>query len=340
MVGNANANGIPFLKRYGIPPAIKNSMVLWYDIARQGATNESMAENPILKDFSGNGHDITCYNFAWSGMSGIGGFITNFNTWNKQIEDCVANDHKLIIRDYFESTPDAAIIYDNSQSEYTMQFKVQGITDSGLRLEVGKGSIVESDSSIKQDGIYTRNKLSNNIAGFKLYGQKPANGINITIELLPEYPNALVSDGVDDYAYVEGLPILTDYTVITKRILLDNPNRVAIATKFRGDDTINGAFAFEFIDAVGNKKAINFGSYTDIVFELNDISWQTKKSYNGSPINKSNLNDTELLNLFTVRPNDAHTKAVLYSFFLFNRTLTANEIEWVKTNLISVSTNE
>lgn len=67
MVGNANANGIPFLKRYSIPPAIKNSMVLWYDIARQGATNESMANNPILKDLSGNGHDATCYNFAWSG---------------------------------------------------------------------------------------------------------------------------------------------------------------------------------------------------------------------------------------------------------------------------------
>ena len=56
-----------------IPKAIKDAMVLWYDIKRQGATNESMAENPVLRDLSGNGYDATCYNFAWSKMSGIGG---------------------------------------------------------------------------------------------------------------------------------------------------------------------------------------------------------------------------------------------------------------------------
>lgn len=51
--------------------AIKSSMVLWYDIKRQGCTNESMAENPVLKDLSGNGYDATCYNFAWTTESGI-----------------------------------------------------------------------------------------------------------------------------------------------------------------------------------------------------------------------------------------------------------------------------
>lgn len=51
--------------------AIMEALVLWYDPRRQGATNESMAENPILKDLSGNGHDATCYNFAWTEGSGI-----------------------------------------------------------------------------------------------------------------------------------------------------------------------------------------------------------------------------------------------------------------------------
>lgn len=50
--------------------SVNEHMVLWYDIKRQGATNESMASNPVLRDLSGNGHDATCYNFAWSGMSG------------------------------------------------------------------------------------------------------------------------------------------------------------------------------------------------------------------------------------------------------------------------------
>lgn len=46
------------------PAAIKSACVLWYDLKRQGATNENMAINPILKDLSGNGHDATCHNFS------------------------------------------------------------------------------------------------------------------------------------------------------------------------------------------------------------------------------------------------------------------------------------
>ena len=55
----------------GTPKAIREALVCWYDPARQGATNESMAENPVLKDLSGNGHDMPCYNFAWTEESGI-----------------------------------------------------------------------------------------------------------------------------------------------------------------------------------------------------------------------------------------------------------------------------
>lgn len=45
-----------------------------------------MAENPVLIDLSGNGHDATCYNFGWSGMSGVGGYIDNvFTTGNNVI---------------------------------------------------------------------------------------------------------------------------------------------------------------------------------------------------------------------------------------------------------------
>ena len=54
-----------------IPKEIKDSMILWYDLKRQGATNENMAINPVLKDLSGNGHNATCYNFSWTEESGI-----------------------------------------------------------------------------------------------------------------------------------------------------------------------------------------------------------------------------------------------------------------------------
>ena len=72
-VTRLNSEGLAGMgkKGGGMEAAIRRSMVLWYDIARQGCTNESMAANPVLKDLSGNGHDATCYNFAWTEESGI-----------------------------------------------------------------------------------------------------------------------------------------------------------------------------------------------------------------------------------------------------------------------------
>lgn len=136
--------------------SIMDSIILWYDIKRQGATNENMAENPILRDLSGNGYDATCYNFAWT----------------------------------------------------------------------------------EESGISTTN-----------------------------YPNALVSDGVDDYAQLTGLPILTDYHLLSKE---------------------------------------------EVSYEI----------------------DSETLTLFKKVNNTEYSSVPLYYLLLFNRTLTQDEIEWVKKNLI------
>lgn len=69
-----NASGIGAMGCKGkatMEDKIMDSMVLWYDLAKQGATNESMAADPRLIDHSGNGHHATCYNFAWTEDSGI-----------------------------------------------------------------------------------------------------------------------------------------------------------------------------------------------------------------------------------------------------------------------------
>ena len=44
MVSNANANNIPAYRLHSkFVKNIMDSMILWYDLKRQGATNESMA---------------------------------------------------------------------------------------------------------------------------------------------------------------------------------------------------------------------------------------------------------------------------------------------------------
>jgi len=44
-----------------------------------GITNEQMAANPVWVDKTGNGRDLQLKNFSWKGMSGVGGYVQDFN---------------------------------------------------------------------------------------------------------------------------------------------------------------------------------------------------------------------------------------------------------------------
>lgn len=312
---------------------VKRNLVLWYDIKRQGATNESMSQNPILKDLSGHGHDATCYNFAWNRQSGISSYF-DFNlfkygsNWGKYVKDVTETSFIY----YHPGNDNSVMVNANNYVVYPFQIKVTGITDTGLRLEYGQGTIPETESSIKTDGVYTITRTA--YGGFKLYGDESIT-CNIKIEQIA-YPNALVSDGVDDYCRVDGLPILTDYTVIAKRKRLDADltNRGTLASKMTLH-TNNGAFLFEFITPnTGVKQVVSFGTFMDIQMVDTDISYMTKNSYNGSPIKSGQKPDNNHLTLFSTREYSGCAQAALYSFILFDRTLTDEEIEWVKKNLI------
>ena len=56
----------------------------------KGKTNED-EDRAILKDLTGNGHDITLNNFAFSGMSGYGGYpLYNFGLyWDTGVEELI-----------------------------------------------------------------------------------------------------------------------------------------------------------------------------------------------------------------------------------------------------------
>ena len=312
---------------------VKRNLVLWYDLKRQGATNENMANNPILKDLSGNGHDATCYNFAWSGMSGIGGYIEDFkNAWyNLETEGTIDMwSHNSFVLTSTAGHNTASIIYTN-RDNITLKFKVSGLTEGDII--INQRNPFERVLTITEDGIY---EVQLNRCGITSSTQRDS--CNIKIELIPEYPNALVSDGVNDYCRVDGLPLLTDYTVIAKRKRLDIDlgHRGALASKLPLGNSNNGAFAFEFSAADNAKQAISFGTFSNINFEETDISYQTKNYYNRINIQSGNQLDTDHLSLFSIRERDGCAQAALYSFILFDRTLTEEEIRYVmnKYNLL------
>lgn len=170
-------------------------------------TNEILKTNPYLQDFSGNNRPLKLNNFLFAAMSGVGGYETNFSDnsiWiNSPQRGNIINNHTY-----------NPMIKGSSSGLYTatgsvkVKFKatVTGMK-SGYRLEFGSGDVAPSDKSIYEDGEYEFG--SGDVAvpyGFKLYGDDYSSpNTDVMIELKEVYPNALVTDGVDDYGVVENL---------------------------------------------------------------------------------------------------------------------------------------
>lgn len=324
-------------------------MVVWYDVAKQNATNKSMQANPVLKDLSGNGRDATCYNFAWSEMSGVGGFLpTNhaFTNPNNTTGIATVEGNKV----HITHTPDiVCAAYNNGlcapgETRPETSFKVTGLTGTGLVLKAS--ALYGLPNEITQDGVYTYPEFTNTTQ-FNLYNDLNFDetsfdvACDITIEQLPQYPGALVSDGVDDYAMVGSLPILTKkggYTVIVKRTHIDNNlNQYTLIAKNSTNYNTDGAFKFEHLTGGYNCSTDSFGISTRLDFSSNDIVYQQTRSYNGEKrLNAGSFEDSNFMVIF----NDGgyqpklHACTALYSLILFNRDLTPEEIAWVKTNLI------
>ena len=330
-----------------MPTQIKEAMILWYDIARQGCTNESMAENPVLRDLSGNGHDATCYNFGWSGMSGIGGYQYSFTpaiAFNGNVEYNVDNT-KVVITNTgtgtfgFWQTP-----IPSQEVSHSYKIRVTGITGSGLSLSSNLSGMIFDQ--ISEDGEYIIPEWFNSTEriqypGLRFTEDYNNQSCNITIELLSEYPNALVSDGVDDYCLVEGLPLLDKtygYTVIAKRKYISTINNSCLLSKRDspnvGVNDQSGAFQVEREYEGTGYWAYSFGDRTSIAKSDIDIVYQTSKMYNNTSINVGGSDDSDKMYICSATADHICSKIALYSILLFNRDLTTEEIEWVNRNLM------
>lgn len=187
-----------------------------------GLTNEQMAENPVWKDLTGNGHDLQMKNFAWKGMSGVGGYKFDFllNEWatsNDQISEKYS--YKIVINNKQNS-----VQLINNSRHIKITLKITGIEINKSIFRVYDNAGMEHKQDYTKDGIYeidyTANEGANRIYFYVVDGNMGQLENPITIEQLPLYPGALVFDGVDDYGVCENFPILTKekgYTVVALR---------------------------------------------------------------------------------------------------------------------------
>lgn len=202
-----------------------------------GLTNEQMAENPVWKDLTGNGHDLQMKNFAWKGMSGVGGYTENYdsNRWHKVASriDTTWTYKSFNVKSIKDNNL-AQLFYQSLSSDtgfrvLSCTIKVSGLTDGQGIEYVSNGTRPTVIMRIENDGIYHLPSFDfgakNAYYGFRFL--KLQESCNITIEQLPLYPGFILGDGVDDFAVTEKeLNFEDTYTVYTAFIpFQNNPTR-------------------------------------------------------------------------------------------------------------------
>lgn len=202
-----------------------------------GLTNEQMAENPIWKDLTGNGHDLQMKNFAWKGMSGVGGYTENYdsNKWHKVTSRIDTTwTYKSFNVKSIKDNNYAQLFYQSRPSDtgfrvLSCTIKVSGLTDGQGIEYISNGTRPTVIMRIENDGIYHLPSFDfgakNAYYGFRFL--KLQESCNITIEQLPLYPGFILGDGVDDFAVTEKeLNFEDTYTVYTAFIpFQNNPTR-------------------------------------------------------------------------------------------------------------------
>lgn len=157
---------------------------------------------------------------------------------------------------------------------------------------------------------------------------------DITIEVLPEYENGLVYDGVDDYSKNENIPVLTDYTIIAKRLWInkDNPLNEQFIHKGAINTPISeSAFMLEYEIANDTYyRSSSYGGYINIERSNRPerIVYQTSNSYNGTSITKGSGTDTTGIVIGGVTNN--YWNGVFYKLMLYSKTLPLLQINYLK----------
>lgn len=250
-----------------------------------GLTNEQMAENPVWKDLTGNGHDLQMKNFAWKGMSGVGGVSTYY--------------------DKYEFTPDkyymVAVSSGTQHAQFT--FKVTGLVDGNTLSLADTSSPSNVYGKWTQDGIYTVDiDVINTDRSLYFYNGVSATRGEFTIEILPLYPGALIFDGVDDYGTCDNFPIPTKekgYTVVALRQWISMGEEISGLVSNVKNWFNDGAFVLEYNSNNATNKFVNrpvsFGN-VNIEMDLpNNFTYQTSKSYKGVPITTGSFKGTNSL---------------------------------------------
>lgn len=309
-----------------------------------GLTNEQMAANPVWVDKTGNGHDLQMKNFLWGGMSGVNGYVQNFNDFRNnatvdkiRIDEQSSNSIKVTI--LTTGIGNAIYIPKNVyqfNKSYFIKISSEGYNEGDLSLlfyapststattvkvPLNPNGVTEIPAIKEDDFLAVYINVSGKVGSF-------------TVEQLPLYPGAIVFDGVDDYGICENFPILTKekgYTVVALRQWINNSTNGAYLVSNAINNGALGAFIFE-----RDKDSItySFGRATKINVNYNNpITYQISNSYNSVEITMGTLlkgNDTLLVGVNYKTDAYLYANVAIWELVFLDHDATEEELTKIK----------
>lgn len=331
-----------------------------------GKTNSDADRDTIQqRGIAVGDYDLTNTNFAYDKMSGFGGYTLGkfTNSWSlsnnsNSISIVAHNPYDITLKklgensDWEFNTTELKIISNPVSVKFKSDKNIRFTCDYhyytvGGNSEGAPLGITSKDLIANEDTIITISPISQenidkynidiNRGYYLIYFQlSPTLAVNeeVTIEMLPLYPNGLVYDGVDDYSKNENIPVLTDYTIIAKRLWInkDNPLNEQFIHKGAINTPISeSAFMLEYEIANDTYyRSSSYGGYINIERSNRPerIVYQTSNSYNGTSITKGSGTDTTGIVIGGVTNN--YWNGVFYKLMLYSKTLPLLQINYLK----------
>lgn len=310
-----------------------------------GLTNEMMAamDDPRIEDADGKGRFLSFKNFAWKGMSGVGGYEMNFNLWRNNTSS---------IPDISMSTTTTSVSVSVGNSTYNNNLIYIHISNWDINknhwLKVTStyedgdlAFIFYNNSNTKKIGLpangYVNILAYPEFKGSYMYISTISNKQgSFTIEQLPLYPGALVFDGVDDYGVCDNFPIMTKekgYTVVALRQWIEEKNSITALVSNSKNWNQDGAFVFEYNNLENNypNLEISFGSNTKLGREKSSFTYQTSKLYNGKEIKFGEFLGSDRLTVAKANENlSPNSNVAIWELVFLDHDATEEELTKIK----------
>lgn len=318
----------------------------------------NLDENKVTIDNLGTGgvHPLVAQNIAFEAMSGYGGYtFPNFSRWsitggNIGIDVDTETPYHIDITNMNESNQ-----WNWCRHISEGQFTVGGSGKAIFKCDKNIGFIIDlkyrkAGDTVDNTAKFFEQQVKANtpteitwtyktqeeldalgaISHWYLVYFWLAKDVTYSIDMLPEYPNAIVLDGVDDSITNTTIPAMDDYTYILKRKnLLIKKDDVSL---YKGTSLLGGGHEFvaEFIDSELKSYGFSFGNYVlNMAASKQKIIYGTKTSYNGINISPGTNNKETGLQIAKL-VSAGYKNMVFYKMMLYPKTLNMLQINMLK----------